>query len=281
MKQSSIRSLEGDSSWLTKLLVSGRPALMGILNVTPDSFSDGGRFQSPELALAHAREMLAEGADIVDIGAESTRPGFLPVSAQEEWNRLEPVISRLAPEGLALSVDTTKAPVARKALQKGVRVINDVWGFHADPDMPSVIAGEGASAVVMHNRHGVDDQLDLLADWRRFFDHSLERAEKAGIKRSQLVLDPGIGFGKTQEQNVQAVASLGVLKREYGLPILLGLSRKSLFGHLLGRPIEDRLAGTLAANLMGVDLGADILRVHDIREHADALAVRRILRERI
>ncbi|UMM07162.1 dihydropteroate synthase [Gluconobacter frateurii] len=252
---------------------------MGILNVTPDSFSDGGRFQSPETALAHAREMLADGADIVDIGAESTRPGFRLVPADEEWARLEPVINRLAPEGLALSVDTTKSVVARKALQSGVRLINDVWGFHADPDMPFVIADSEAHAVVMHNRHEVDDQLDLLADWRRFFDHSLERAEKAGINRNRLILDPGVGFGKTQDQNVQAIAALGTLKREYGLPVLLGLSRKSLFGHLLGRPIDDRLAGTLAANLVGADLGADILRVHDIREHADALSIRRILKE--
>ena len=279
MKQLFLSAPDGGSVWLSRHHAAGRPALMGILNVTPDSFSDGGRFQSPETALAHAREMLADGADIVDIGAESTRPGFRLVPADEEWARLEPVINRLAPEGLALSVDTTKAVVARKALQSGVRLINDVWGFHADPDMPFVIADSEAHAVVMHNRHEVDDQLDLLADWRRFFDHSLERAEKAGINRNRLILDPGVGFGKTQDQNVQAIAALGTLKREYGLPVLLGLSRKSLFGHLLGRPIDDRLAGTLAANLVGADLGADILRVHDIREHADALSMRRILKE--
>ncbi|WP_099181574.1 dihydropteroate synthase [Gluconobacter frateurii] len=279
MKQLFLSASDGGSVWLSRHHAAGRPALMGILNVTPDSFSDGGRFQSPETALAHAREMLADGADIVDIGAESTRPGFRLVPADEEWARLEPVINRLAPEGLALSVDTTKAVVARKALQSGVRLINDVWGFHADPDMPFVIADSEAHAVVMHNRHEVDDQLDVLADWRRFFDHSLEYAEKAGIHRNRLILDPGVGFGKTQDQNVQAIAALGTLKREYGLPVLLGLSRKSLFGHLLGRPIDDRLAGTLAANLVGADLGADILRVHDIREHADALSIRRILKE--
>lgn len=279
MKQLFLSAPDGGSVWLSRHHAAGRPALMGILNVTPDSFSDGGRFQSPETALAHAREMLADGADIVDIGAESTRPGFRLVPADEEWARLEPVINRLAPEGLALSVDTTKAVVARKALQSGVRLINDVWGFHADPDMPFVIADSEAHAVVMHNRHEVDEQLDLLADWRRFFDHSLERAETAGINRNRLILDPGVGFGKTQDQNVQAIAALGTLKREYGLPVLLGLSRKSLFGHLLGRPIDDRLAGTLAANLVGADLGADILRVHDIREHADALSMRRILKE--
>lgn len=254
---------------------------MGILNVTPDSFSDGGLFQSPETALAHAREMLTDGADIVDIGAESTRPGFRSVPADEEWARLEPVLGRLVPEGVPLSVDTTKSVVARKALQGGVRLINDVWGFHSDPDMPFVIADSGASAVIMHNRYEVDDQLDLLADWRRFFDHSLELAEKAGLAKKSLILDPGVGFGKTQDQNVQAIASLGFLKTEYELPILLGLSRKSLFGYLLGRPIEDRLAGTLAANLVGADLGADILRVHDIREHSDALSIRRVLKEAV
>ncbi|AFW00108.1 dihydropteroate synthase [Gluconobacter oxydans] len=279
MKQFFLSAPDGGASWLSKPHAAGRPVLMGILNVTPDSFSDGGRFQSPETAIAHAREMLADGADILDIGAESTRPGSRLVPADEEWARLEPVINRLAPEGMALSVDTTKAVVARKALQSGVRLINDVWGFHADPEMPSVIADSGAWAVVMHNRHEVDDQLDLLADWRRFFDHSLELAEKAGIDRNRLILDPGVGFGKTQDQNVQAIAALGTLKREYGRPILLGLSRKSMFGYLLGRPIEDRLAGTLAANLVGADLGADILRVHDTREHADALSIRCLLKE--
>jgi len=281
MKQHFLSASDGHALWLSKPHAMGRPALMGILNVTPDSFSDGGLFQSPETALAHAREMLADGADIVDVGAESTRPGFRSVPADEEWGRLEPVLSRLVPEGVPLSVDTTKAVVARKALRGGVRLINDVWGFHSDPDMPSVVADSGACAVIMHNRYEVDDQLDLLADWRRFFDHSLELAEKAGLKRNRLILDPGVGFGKTQDQNVQAIASLGILKQEYDLPILLGLSRKSLFGYLLGRPVEDRLAGTLAANLVGADLGADILRVHDIREHSDALSVRRILKEAV
>lgn len=252
---------------------------MGILNVTPDSFSDGGHFQAPETALAHARSMLTDGADILDIGAESTRPGFRSVPADEEWARLEPIINRLAPEGVPISVDTTKAVVARKSLQAGARVINDVWGFQADPDMAFVVADRGASAVLMHNRHDCDDQLDLLVDWRRFFDHSLNLAEKAGVKKDFLILDPGIGFGKTQDQNVQAVASLGILRQEYGLPVLLGLSRKSMFGYLLGRPVDERLAGTLAANLFGADAGADILRVHDVREHADALAMRQILKD--
>ncbi|MFT9381901.1 dihydropteroate synthase [Gluconobacter sp.] len=252
---------------------------MGILNVTPDSFSDGGHFQAPETALAHARSMLTDGADILDIGAESTRPGFRSVPADEEWARLEPIINRLAPEGVPISVDTTKAVVARKSLQAGARVINDVWGFQADPDMAFVVADRGASAVLMHNLHDCDDQLDLLADWHRFFDHSLNLAEKAGVKKDFLILDPGVGFGKTQDQNVQAVASVGILKQEYGLPVLLGLSRKSMFGYLLGRPVDERLAGTLAANLFGADAGADILRVHDVREHADALAMRQILKD--
>ena len=147
--------------------------------------------------------------------------------------------------------------------------------------MRSVVTDVGTCAVIHRDREEGDDQLDLLADWRRFFDHSLELTEKAGLKRKRLILNPGVGFGKTQDQNVQAIASLGILKQEYDLPILLGLSRKSLFGYLLGRPVEDRLAGTLAANLVGADLGADILRVHDIREHSDALSVRRILKEAV
>ncbi|KXV63619.1 dihydropteroate synthase [Gluconobacter oxydans] len=261
------------------LTENGPVAVMGIVNVTPDSFSDGGRFLRPEAAVAHGRALLADGADLLDVGAESTRPGFEPVSADEEWARLSPVVGTLVTEGAVVSVDTTKAFVAQRALEAGVNVINDVWGLQADPEMAFVVADSDAVAVLMHNRHEVDAALDLRADWRRFFDRSLELAERAGLARERIVLDPGVGFGKTQTQNVEAVARLGELRSEYGLPVLLGVSRKSMFGHFLGRASSERLAGTLATNLYGVEQGAAILRVHDVREHVDTLKMRQILKD--
>ncbi|WP_226986552.1 dihydropteroate synthase [Gluconobacter oxydans] len=262
-----------------KLTGNGPVAVMGIVNVTPDSFSDGGCFLRPEAALAHGRTLLAYGADLLDVGAESTRPGFEPVPAEEEWARLSPVVGTLVAEGAVVSVDTTKAFVAQRALEAGVNVINDVWGLQADPEMAFVVADSDAVSVLMHNRYEVDAALDLRADWRRFFDRSLELAEQAGLARERIVLDPGVGFGKTQAQNVEAVARLGELKSEYGLPVLLGVSRKSMFGHFLGRTASERLAGTLATNLYGVEQGAGILRVHDVREHVDALKMRQILKD--
>ncbi|KXU99903.1 dihydropteroate synthase [Gluconobacter potus] len=271
------------ASWIKdsrmNLTENGPVAVMGIVNVTPDSFSDGGRFLRPEAALAHGRALLADGADLLDVGAESTRPGFEPVPAEEEWARLSPVVGTLVAEGAVVSVDTTKAFVARWALEAGADVINDVWGLQADPEMAPVVADSDAVAVLMHNRHEVDAALDLRADWRRFFDRSLELAEQAGLARERIVLDPGVGFGKTQAQNVEAVARLGELRAEYGLPVLLGVSRKSMFGHFLGRAASERLAGTLATNLYGVEQGAAILRVHDVREHVDALKMRQILKD--
>ncbi|GBR70320.1 dihydropteroate synthase [Gluconobacter kanchanaburiensis] len=275
MKEDVVKALD--------LLRYGKPekgniVVMGIVNVTPDSFSDGGRFLRPETALEHGRALVADGADVLDVGGESTRPGFEPVPAEEEWARLSPVVGELVAEGVTVSIDTTKAFVARRALEAGAMVINDVWGFQADADMASVVADSDALAIVMHNRHAVDEALDLRADWRRFFDTSLEHAERAGLPRDRVVLDPGVGFGKTQLQNVEAVARLGELRAEYDLPVLLGVSRKSMFGHFLGRPTSDRLAGTLATHLYGVEQGATMLRVHDVREHVDALTMRQILK---
>lgn len=247
---------------------------MGVINVTPDSFSDGGRFLDADAAIGHGRFLAAESADIIDIGAESTRPGYEAVSSEDEWMRLAPVVTSLARDGLCLSVDTTKADVARRALDAGVQIVNDVWGLQADPDMADVVADYGARVVIMHNGHAVDqpeDTEDMTTLWRRFFDRSLARAMQAGIRPDCILLDPGIGFGKTPSQSIQAVRSLGILKKEYGFPVLLGLSRKSFLGTITGRSSEERLAATLAANLYGVMQGADILRVHDVREHRDAL----------
>jgi dihydropteroate synthase len=254
-------------------LIARRSAIMGILNVTPDSFSDGGKFQAHDAALAQAQKLAGEGADIIDVGAESTRPGHVAVSVGEELARLKPVLAdivRATP--LPVSIDTSKAAVARAAIADGVAVINDVWGLQRDPEMADVVAEGGAAAVVMHNRDGVDPGLDILSDMRRFFDHSLTLAEKAGIPRAHLILDPGIGFGKTKEQNVIALRGLDQL-RDYGLPMLVGVSRKSLFAPILGAGVDERLIGTIAANIIAATRGAAIFRVHDVAEHVAAFKV--------
>ncbi|MUG89498.1 dihydropteroate synthase [Bombella sp. ESL0385] len=253
------------------------PLIMGIVNVTPDSFSDGGQFFTPEAALQQARLLRAQGADVLDLGAESTRPGFTPVEADEEWGRLASVIPPLVDEGAVLSIDTTKASVARRALKAGAQMINDVWGLQADPAMASVVAEGGAVVAVMHNRQEVTPQLDLWDEWQRFFDHSLTLAEQAGIAREKIMLDPGIGFGKTVEQNLWAIRHMRALGAYYERPILLGVSRKSLFGKLLGREVGARLPATLATHLYGAAEGACMVRVHDVQAHKDALTMAALL----
>lgn len=256
---------------------SGRVLLMGIVNITPDSFSDGGQYDTPDAALRRARQLRAEGADILDLGAESTRPGFTPVTQEEEWQRLQPVLALLTKEDGLLSVDTTKAVIAEKSLSVGAHIINDIWGLQGDAAMASVVAEYGAMIVVMHNRHEIDPALDLWDDLCRFFDRSLTIADKAGIGRRQIILDPGIGFGKTQAQNLLALTLLGRLKTEYRQPVLLGASRKSFLGHVLGRDISARLPATLAVHLYGANQGADIMRVHDVQAHADAFRITEFL----
>lgn len=255
-------------------LVGARPVVMGILNVTPDSFSDGGRFQSIETAIEQARKLAADGADIIDIGAESTRPGHTPVPLEEEWRRLEPLLQPLLESVAApFSIDTYKAEIARRAVALGVCVVNDVWGLQKDPAMADVVAQSGAALVIMHNRDGIDPALDIEADMRRFFDRSLALAERAGIARAHLMLDPGIGFGKNKAQNLTALAATARLRKAYDLPILIGVSRKKLFGDLLGASVENRLIATLAANLTTLARGASIFRVHDAAEHVAAFKV--------
>jgi dihydropteroate synthase len=246
---------------------------MGILNVTPDSFSDGGRFNTAETALAHARKLFADGADIIDIGAESTRPGSTPVEAAEELVRLEPLLDGIvAALDVPFSIDTYKAVVARRAVVGGVSVINDVWGLQRDPAMAETVAETGAAVVIMHNREAVDPEVDIIADIRHFFDRSLGLASHAGIPAERIVLDPGIGFGKNKQQNLEALAGLPALE-DYGLPLLVGVSRKALVGALLGASVESRLIGTLAANLAAAARGAAIFRVHDVAEHVAAFKV--------
>ena len=255
-------------------LIGQKPVIMGILNVTPDSFSDGGRFQSLDLALAQARKLAADGADIIDVGAESTRPGHTPVPLDEEWRRLEPLLAPLLAEVDApFSIDTYKAEIARRAVALGVSVVNDVWGLQKDPAMGDVVAESGAAVVIMHNRDSIDPDLDVEADLRRFFDRSLALADRAGIPRGRILLDPGIGFGKNKAQNLKALALTASLRATFGLPILIGVSRKRLFGDLLGSRVDDRLIGTLAANLATLARGTAVFRVHDAAEHAAAFKV--------
>ncbi len=253
--------------------VGQRPVLMGIVNVTPDSFSDGGLFVSRETALAQARKLVADGADIVDVGAESTRPGHTPVSPEDEWSRLEPVLATLVAEaGAPVSIDTYKALTARRALAVGVAVVNDVWGLQRDPDMAHAVAEADAGVVVMHNRDGVDPDLDIVADMLRFFERSLEIAQRAGIPTAHIALDPGIGFGKSRQQNYDALRAIPRLLT-LGFPLLIGVSRKSIFKDVAGGVVEGRLLGTLAANLLCAEKGAQIFRVHDVADHRGAFSV--------
>ena len=252
-------------------LLGMRSVIMGILNITPDSFSDGGKFLHLDAAMQQAKKLAAEGADIIDVGAESTRPGHTPVEPEEELARLEPILGALTSSiDIPFSIDTSKAKVARRATEIGASVVNDVWGLQRDPAMADTVAETGASAVLMHNRDGVDPGLDIVADMRRFFDRSLRLARDAGIPRARLILDPGIGFGKSRAQNFTALANLATLK-DYGLPILVGVSRKSLLAGL--SPVETSLVRTLAANLAAAANGASIFRVHDVAEHVAAFKV--------
>lgn len=261
-------------------LLGTRPVIMGIVNVTPDSFSDGGRFATRDAALAQARKLAADGADIVDVGAESTRPGHTPVSAEEEWARLEPLLGALvADSGVPVSIDTYKAQTARRALQAGVAVVNDVWGLQRDPDMAAVIADAKAGVVVMHNRETVDPDIDIVADMNRFFDRSLQIAAAAGVPEGRIVLDPGVGFGKSREQDFDALRAIPDLLR-FRLPVLVGVSRKRLFGALLGSAVDARLIATIAANLVAAMEGAHVFRVHDAAEHKAAFTVLETIRRK-
>jgi dihydropteroate synthase len=249
------------------------PQLMGILNVTPDSFSDGGRHFELAAAAARASAMVAEGAAIVDIGGESTRPGHSPVSAAEEIRRVSPVLSALAGGFDApISIDTSKAAVAREAARLGACVINDVWGLQRDPGMADAVADTGSAVVVMHNRERADGTIDILDDVERFFERSLNLAAGAGVPFGRILLDPGVGFGKTPEQNHSCIWNLDRFRR-FGAPILVGLSRKSLIGRIIGAEVDRRLLGTLAADTIALMRGASVLRVHDVAEHRAALDI--------
>jgi dihydropteroate synthase len=248
------------------------PLVMGIVNVTPDSFSDGGDFLGPDAAIAQGLRLAAEGAAILDIGGESTRPGHAPVAAEEERARVLPVIHGLMRQiDVPISIDTMKAEVAEAAIAAGAAVVNDVWGFQHDPDIARVVAQTGVPAILMHNREAVDPKLDIVADVIAFLSRSIDIALAAGVKRERLIVDPGFGFGKTHEQSLRLIHELARLDI-FGLPILVGVSRKRAIGQVTGRTEpRERLAGSLAAALIAAEQGAAIIRVHDVAPHVDAM----------
>lgn len=254
------------------VLALDRPRVMGIVNVTPDSFSDGGRFLAPSDALSSARRMVAHGVDVIDVGGESTRPGAVPVPAEEEWRRLEPVVAAISALGVPVSIDTYKADIARRACAQGAVIVNDVWGLQRDPAMADTVAETGAGVIMMHNREGADPALDIVADIDRFFERSLELAERAGIAPQRQMLDPGIGFGKTVEQNYLVINRLAHFAR-HGRPLLVGASRKRLIGAVLAVDTDDRLYGSLALHTIAMMKGAAMIRVHNVQPHADAARI--------
>lgn len=270
----SARSEKKSPDRLARLLALGRPIVMGVLNVTPDSFSDGGRFLDPVDAIDQARRMIAEGADVLDIGAESTRPygGAVAVPIAEEMRRLGPVLPAVVGLGVAVSIDTMKAEVAAWALAAGAAIVNDVWGLQRDGELARVVAQYAVPVIIMHNREAADPAIDIVADICAFFSRSLDIAARAGIARQNIVLDPGIGFGKTPEQSLMAIARLPELK-SFGLPLLVGASRKRFIDTVSPAPPDQRLGGSIAAHLLAVAGGAAIIRTHDVAETVQALRV--------
>jgi len=249
-----------------ELTLGERTLVMGILNVTPDSFSDGGRYNNFENAISQAERMVEEGVDIIDVGGESTRPNYAGVSAEEEWQRLEPVLKTLLERvAVPISVDTYKASVAAKALKAGAHIINDIWGLQKDPDMARVVGDYHVPVIVMHNQDGTSYH-HLMGDIFNFLQKSIELAEAHGLSGDQIIVDPGIGFGKTTEQNLEVMARLAEFKT-LGHPVLLATSRKSMIGNTLNLTVDERLEGTLATSVLGVVSGVDIIRVHDVKEN--------------
>jgi dihydropteroate synthase len=262
-----------DHPVLQVLVSRPHPAVMGVLNITPDSFSDGGQFIAPERALAQARRMVAEGADFIDIGAESTRPyGAEPISADEELKRLQPILADVVALGIPVSIDSMKSAVVTYALDAGAIVANDVWGLQRDPQMARVLAARHSPVIIMHNRDRADAGIDIMKDIAGYFARSLDIADKAGISRGNIVLDPGIGFGKTPEQSMTALARLSELSI-FGLPLLVGASRKRFIASVTPSEPHQRLGGSIAAHMIAAKGGARIIRTHDVAETVQALRV--------
>ncbi|MDQ2676349.1 MAG: dihydropteroate synthase [Actinomycetota bacterium] len=258
---------------------------MGIVNVTPDSFSDGGLYLDADAAIAHGRELARAGADVLDIGGESTRPGADPVDAGEERRRTEAVVAALAEAGHEVSIDTSKAPVAEAALDAGARIVNDVTAFRGDPEIAALCAERGCDVVLMHMlgtpRTMQDDPayVDVVDDVKAFLAERVEHATSAGVAEERIWVDPGIGFGKTLEHNLELLRRLGEL-RDLGRPILVGTSRKRFLGALTGRAEDGRIGGTVASSVLALVNGADAFRVHDVAEVHVALRVAEALTAR-
>lgn len=259
-----------------------RPLVMGILNVTPDSFSDGGQFNHLESAVSHAEQMISDGVDIIDIGAESTRPGVAPLPVDEELRRLLPVLYALRDCGKPLSVDTRNPAVMREALMAGADMINDVNGFRT-PEAVEAVASAGCGLCVMHMQNRpenmqLDPQYDdVVREVTAFLREAVERLTQAGVERLRICVDPGFGFGKNLQHNLQLMKELQAMKESLGLPMLVGVSRKSMIGQITGKPVAERMAGSIAAAMVAADRGADIFRVHDVASTVDALKVRHAL----
>ncbi|VXB96013.1 dihydropteroate synthase [Bacillus sp. 349Y] len=246
---------------------SAKTLIMGILNVTPDSFSDGGKYNHIEAAVERAKEMVDMGADIIDIGGESTRPGYEPVSADEEIARVVPVIEAIASRvDVPISIDTFKAETARRAIEAGASIINDVWGAKKDPDMARVAADAGVPIILMHNRE-TEEYEDFVRDSIQDIQESIFLVKQAGVKDDQIILDPGIGFAKTMDDNMTMMRNLDILV-SLGYPVLLGTSKKRLIGHVLDLPVDQRMEGTGATVCYGIQKGCHIVRIHDVKEMA-------------
>lgn len=247
-----------------------RTYIMGILNVTPDSFSDGGNFTNIDLAIKHAKQMVEDGADLIDLGGESTRPGHTYIEANEEIKRVIPVIKRLKKEiNVPISVDTYKSEVANEALKEGAYMINDVWGLKKDKDMAFVIAKYNAHVCIMHNQDGTYYNGDIIENIKLSLLESIKIALDSGIKKDKIILDPGIGFGKTFQQNIEVLRRLSEIK-SIGYPLLLGTSRKSVIGNVLNVEPKKRLEGTIVTTALGIRDGISIVRVHDVKENLKA-----------
>ncbi|MBM7588214.1 dihydropteroate synthase [Bacillus pakistanensis] len=239
--------------------------VMGILNITPDSFSDGGHFYEIERAVAHAKQMVHDGADLIDIGGESTRPGHAPVTVQEEINRVVPVIKAISKAvAVPISIDTYKAETAKQAILAGAHIINDIWGAKKDPNMAKVAAELGVPIILMHNRENRDYQ-QFIPDVIEDLEESIRIVKESGVREEQIILDPGIGFAKDVKQNIEMMQNLDKVV-EMNFPVLLATSRKSTIGHILDLPVEERMEGTGATVCYGIQKGCHMIRVHDVKE---------------
>lgn len=261
-----------------EFLEEGHTYVMGILNVTPDSFSDGGRYNHLDAALKHTEQMIKDGAAIIDVGGESTRPGHEKITDQEEIDRILPVIEKIKQEfSVPVSLDTYKAAVAKEGIQAGADLLNDIWGLQYDPAMGKIVADSGVAYCLMHNRDKITEEMDADLFIGQMKEDA-KRALDAGIKKERIILDPGVGFAKTQEQNLMTIANLDRLK-VLGYPVLLGTSRKSVIGYVLDVPTDKRLVGTLATSAVAVQTGCMFVRVHDVKENVELIQMLERIRE--